>query len=48
MGSQVSSRLPSLVGANALLRIPVGTGDLPAGAVVSAILIDEPETDVAP
>jgi molybdopterin molybdotransferase len=47
-GSQVSSRLLSLVGANALLRIPRGTGDLPAGALVMAILIDEPETDVAP
>ncbi|MFO7696718.1 MAG: molybdopterin molybdenumtransferase MoeA, partial [Anaerolineae bacterium] len=48
MGSQASSRLLSLVGANALLRIPVGTGDLPAAAMVSAILIDEPETEIAP
>ncbi len=47
-GSQASSRLLSLVGANALLRIPMGTGDLPEGASVTAILIDEPEQDVAP
>jgi molybdopterin molybdotransferase len=47
-GAQVSSRLLSLVGANALLRIPRGTGDLPAGTVVTAIFTDEGETDVAP
>ena len=47
MGSQASSRLLSLVGANALLRIPRGTGDLPEGALVSAILIDAPEVDMA-
>jgi len=47
-GSQASSRLLSLVGANALLRIPRGTGDLPEGASVTAVLIDEPEQDIAP
>jgi len=47
-GSQASSRLLSLVGANALLRIPRGTGDLPEGASVTAVLIDSPEQDVAP
>lgn len=42
-GIQVSSRLQSLVGANALLRIPAGVADLSAGAEVTALLIDQPE-----
>lgn len=42
-GSQVSSRLKSLVGANALLRIPRGVGDLAAGKKVQALRIDLPE-----
>ncbi|MCX8066860.1 MAG: molybdopterin molybdotransferase MoeA [Anaerolineae bacterium] len=41
-GSQASSRLLSLTGANALLRIPPGP-PLPEGAVVSAILLAWPE-----
>ncbi|MFP3896308.1 MAG: gephyrin-like molybdotransferase Glp [Anaerolineales bacterium] len=42
-GSQVSSRLKSLVGANALLRIPQGVGDLATGEKVQALRIDLPE-----
>lgn len=42
-GSQSSGRLKSLVGANALLILPAGTGDLPAGSRVTAILINQPE-----
>ncbi len=42
-GSQVSGRLKSLVGANALLRIPEGVADLAAGDQVDAILVDQPE-----
>ncbi|MFT4037255.1 MAG: molybdopterin molybdotransferase MoeA [Thermomicrobiales bacterium] len=38
-GSQASSRLSSLVGANALLRIPAGQDGLPAGTIVEAIMI---------
>ncbi len=41
-GSQASSRLLSLVGANALLRLPPGPL-LPAGAAVTALLVDWPE-----
>jgi len=48
MGSQASSRLLSLVGANALIRIPRGIGDLPAGATVRAVRIDRPETEISP
>ena len=44
-GAQASSRLLSLVGANALLRIPHGTGDIAAGETVSALLIDQPEIE---
>jgi len=44
-GAQASSRLLSLVGANALLRIPRGTGDMEAGQSVSAILINQPEIE---
>jgi molybdenum cofactor synthesis domain-containing protein len=38
-GAQASSRLASLVGANALVVIPPGTAPLPAGAEVEAIII---------
>jgi len=40
-GAQRSSRLLSLVGANALLRIPPGTRLLPAGGTVDALLTGE-------
>jgi molybdopterin biosynthesis enzyme len=46
-GSQVSSRLKSLVGANALLRIPRGVGNLAAGDTVTALRIDLPEEQPA-
>lgn len=41
-GAQASSRLLSMLGANALLRVPPGP-DLPEGAIVTAILIAWPE-----
>lgn len=37
-GPQASSRLASLVGANALLRVPPGDESLPAGSALEAIL----------
>ncbi|MFQ6014831.1 MAG: gephyrin-like molybdotransferase Glp [Anaerolineae bacterium] len=40
-GSQVSGRLLSMVGANALLRLPHGHGDFAVGQKVEAILIGE-------
>jgi molybdopterin molybdotransferase len=40
-GLQSSSRLLSLVGANALLHIPPGTDTLPAGSRVQALLLGE-------
>jgi len=40
-GVQASGRLKSLVGANALLRLPAGRGDFARGEGVRAILIDE-------
>jgi molybdopterin molybdotransferase len=40
-GIQRSSRLLSLVGANALLRIDAGDGKIPAGGEVNAVLIGE-------
>lgn len=43
-GAQVSGRLKSLVGANALLRLPAGRGDFPRGERVSAIIIDEQQS----
>jgi len=46
-GAQRSSRLLSLVGANALLRIPPGTMELPAGTVVEAILLGDIRTAAA-
>jgi molybdenum cofactor synthesis domain-containing protein len=42
-GAQGSGRLKSLSGANALLVLPAGTGDFPAGACVTALLIGHPE-----
>lgn len=42
-GSQSSGRLKSMVGANALLILPIGTGDFPAGARVMAFLVNQPE-----
>ena len=44
-GSQMSSRLKSLVGADALLRIPRGVGDLAANATVTALLLNSPEVE---
>jgi gephyrin len=38
-GSQASSRLLSMRGANALLELPQATGTLPAGSVVAALLL---------
>ena len=46
-GSQASSRLMSLTGANALLRIPQGVGDLAQGELVDAILVDQPEVEAS-
>jgi molybdopterin molybdotransferase len=43
-GPQGSGRLKSLAGANALLILPVGMGDFPAGSRVMASLINRPET----
>lgn len=43
-GDQVSGRLSSLVGANALLVIPEGQADVQAGDEVRAILIQQPES----
>jgi molybdenum cofactor synthesis domain-containing protein len=42
-GPQGSGRLKSLAGANALLVLPAGTGDFPAGSRVMAFLINQPE-----
>jgi len=38
-GPQASSRLASLVGANALIVVPPGADRLPAGSYVEAILV---------
>jgi molybdopterin molybdotransferase len=40
-GSQISSRLISMAGANALLEIEPGEGTVPSGATVPALLIGE-------
>lgn len=40
-GVQASGRLKSLVGANALLRLPAGRGDFAQGESVTALWIDE-------
>ncbi len=42
-GSQSSSRLMSLAGAHALVRVPPGDGGLAAGAVVDAIVLALPD-----
>lgn len=42
-GAQGSGRLKSLVGANALLVLPIGMGDFPSGSQVMALLINQPE-----
>lgn len=47
-GSQISSRLLSLTGANALLCLPQGRGDFEAGEAVEAIRLDWPEEEPAP
>ena len=46
-GSQVSGRLRSLAGANALLRLPIGRGTFDAGSEVTAILTEQPEVENA-
>lgn len=46
-GNQVSGRLKSLVGANALLRLPAGIDRFRAGETVTAILITMPEVEYA-
>jgi gephyrin len=40
-GSQASSRLLSMRSANALLELPRGKGEVPAGAIVSALVIGD-------
>lgn len=47
-GPQGSGILTSMVKANALLIIPEGQFDTPAGAAVSAILLDDPEHQPEP
>ncbi len=47
-GGQSSSRLLSMVGANALVLVPQGTGDLPAGAWVEAVWLDRAEVEPNP
>ena len=41
-GSQSSSRLRSLTGAQALVRVPPGTNGLPAGTIVEGIILELP------
>jgi molybdopterin biosynthesis enzyme len=41
-GSQSSSRLMSLVGAHALVRVPPGGAGIPAGTIVEAIILSLP------
>ena len=41
-GSQSSSRLMSLAGANALVRVPPGERGIPAGTVVEAVILSLP------
>jgi molybdenum cofactor synthesis domain-containing protein len=42
-GAQGSGRLKSLVGANALLVLPIGMGDFSIGSEVMALLVNQPE-----
>jgi molybdopterin biosynthesis enzyme len=41
-GSQSSSRLLSLAGAHALVRVPPGGAGIPAGTLVDAIILTLP------
>ncbi|MDQ2683147.1 MAG: molybdopterin molybdotransferase MoeA [Chloroflexota bacterium] len=41
-GNQISSRLASMLGANALLIVDPGDSEIPAGEMVEALLIDVP------
>jgi molybdopterin biosynthesis enzyme len=43
-GNQISSRLASMLNANALIVIDAGTDTIPAGTVVEAILLDLPRS----
>jgi molybdenum cofactor synthesis domain-containing protein len=45
-GNQISSRLTSMLGANALLVIEPGEEPIPAGSTVPALLIDIPRSDI--
>lgn len=47
-GDQVSGRLKSLVGANALLQLPAGVATFAQGESVQALLINEPEVESVP
>jgi molybdenum cofactor synthesis domain-containing protein len=44
-GNQISSRLLSMLGANALLIIDAGDGIIPAGATARAMLLDVPRSE---
>jgi len=44
-GDQVSGRLKSLVGANALLKLPAGVVEFAQGQEVTAVLIGLPEVE---
>jgi molybdopterin molybdotransferase len=41
-GSQSSSRLASLAGAHALIRVPAGESGIPAGSTVDALILSLP------
>jgi len=47
-GDQVSGRLKSLVGANALLKLPAGVVEFAQGQAVTALLIGQPEVERMP
>jgi gephyrin len=47
-GNQISSRLASMLGANALLVIDAGEGAIPAGETVPAMLLDVPLGQAGP
>jgi molybdenum cofactor synthesis domain-containing protein len=44
-GNQISSRLLSMLGANALLVIEAGDGIIPAGEMAAAMLLDSPRAE---
>ena len=46
-GDQVSGRLKSLVGANALLMLPAGVAEFAQGEQVRAVCITMPEVEQA-